>query len=380
MKMQLLGTTAIVGAALLFAGPAVAQNWTGGGKAATVTLTGSLDFQAGFIDQDKEGGGDLGTPDRGYSFITNSELAINARGKTDAGMKWRGKIELETDTDATGNTDEMALTLSGSWGALVIGNEDGPEDLMDYGADQANAAASGGVSGDWKDFTNTGTVNDRLMVEATLGGDVSGVDSSDATKIVYYTPRINGLQLGVGFVPDTGGSGDGKSPDNVSGQAEEFFGLGVNYVQKFDGFNVAIGATGSIADSEDDALEDVRAWRVGGVLGFGSWKIGAGYQDIGDSLEDKTTGDGDATEFDVLVGFKQGPIKVSVGYLHAEVETSDGDDEHDVVTLGASYTLGKGLVVYADTWWYSSERAAGADDSGDDNDAFGLLIGTTVKF
>ena len=257
MKTQLLATTAIVGAALLFAAPAGAQNWTGGGKATKVTLTGGIDFQIGLVDQDLQGFNDAaGSADctgpntaltrpcgtREFGFITNSEIAIKASGKTDAGLKWSAKIEFETDTNASGNTDEVQITLSGSWGALVLGNEDGAEDLMHYSSEQAIAGAgSGGVDGDWQDWTNFDR-SGKFAREPTLA-----TDSSDSTKISYYTPRINGVQLGASFVPDRGASGQAPSRDNESsGDFENFWGLGANYVQKFGDFNVAFGVVARV--------------------------------------------------------------------------------------------------------------------------------------
>ncbi len=392
MKTQLLATTAIVGAALLFAAPALAQNVTGGGKGTKVTLTGGIDFQVGIVDQDLEGfndaagsadcsATDLDCSTRDYGFITNSEIAVKASGKTDAGMKWSGKIEFETDTNATGNTDEVQVTLSGSWGALVLGNEDGAEDLMHYSSEQAIAGAgSGGVDGDWQDWSNF-TASGVFAREPTLAAD-----TSDSTKASYYTPRINGVQLGVSFTPDRGASGQAPSRDNAaSSDPEEFWGLGANYVQKFGDFSVAVGAVGSLADQEDPAEEDVEAWMVGAVLGFGPWKIGAAYQDNRDSFVGSGAAgtNGDLIGWDVGIGFKQGPFKAGLNYLHSESDhglvggLDPGENELDLVTLGGTYTLGKGLVVYLEGFWLDTDHA----DSNDiDNEAIGVILGTTVKF
>ncbi len=386
MKTQLLATTAIVGAALLFAAPAGAQDWTAGGKATKVTLTGGIDFQVGIVDQDLQGFNDaagsancdLGDTDcgtRDFGFITNSEIAIKASGKTDAGLKWSAKIEFETDTNATGNTDEVQITLSGSWGALVLGNEDGAEDLMHYSSEQAIAGAgSGGVDGDWQDWTNMEAAG-SFARDPTLA-----TDSSDSTKISYYTPRINGVQLGASYVPDRGASGQAPSRDNEdSGDFENFWGLGANYVQKFGDFNVAFGVVGSISDHEVDTKEGAEAWMVGGVVGWGPWKIGAAYQDNNDSGVSSGDNGEDLIGWDVGIGYKQGPFKAGLNYLHSESDDGGGDDDElDLATLGATYTLGKGLVVYVEGFWLDTDNADSR--STDDNEAIGLILGTTVKF
>ncbi len=102
MNKLLLGTTALVGASLLMAGGAYAAK-------PKVTWGGAIEFTAGGSDQDIEakafgGSADAGSagPSLGYAFRTNSEIKFNAIGKTDAGMKWKSEVPLETDTSVSG--------------------------------------------------------------------------------------------------------------------------------------------------------------------------------------------------------------------------------------------------------------------------------------
>ena len=400
MNKLLLGTTALVGATLLMAGGADA------GKP-KVKWGGSIQFQVGGSDQDIEekafgGGAGLSSsgPSAGYAFRTNSELKFNASGKTDAGMKWKAEVQLEADTNVAANDDgvdtniskdedgalptqetvidETWIRFSGSWGRLTVGNQDGVE--VDYlvSSDSATGkAGSGGVDGSWDDFIDARPVNSRLWDEVD-----DNEDSSDATKIIYYTPRVGGFGAGISFTPDTGAAGQAHSTSDDD-DAQNSFAFGADFKKKFGGVKVHIAAAGHIADAEDESDEDIEAWSVGASVGFGGWKVGANYMNKGDSLENKSnTFDDDAWAWTVGLGYSQGPVHLGVSYLHSEVEIDPADgpdnDESDTIVLGATYMLGGGAKVYADLFWLDQD--AGDPASVSENEGVGFLVGVGVKF
>ena len=176
MKKLLLGTTAIVGASFM-ATAAMAKP--------EVRLGGFMNFQFGVVSQDRDGygpspGGVLGTnPDRGHDFITDTEVIVRVSDKLDSGLAWSLKIELEANTDdgADGNSDasnadEIVITLSGSWGQVFFGSEDGPADTMKVGGGRATSnAGSGGISGDFRRWLNWSIVKrDPSIVRLTANG------------------------------------------------------------------------------------------------------------------------------------------------------------------------------------------------------------------
>ncbi|MCH7660037.1 MAG: porin [Euryarchaeota archaeon] len=225
MKKVLLGSTAIVGVAMLASVSALAA------EKPTVSVSGYVDFQTGWFDQDAEGTGGLGgATDPGYGFITDSEVHIKASGEADNGLKYSAKIELESDQGTTGNADEVVLTISGNWGRIQLGAEDGAEDIMLGGHTGVGSAGSGGVDGDQSRWFLT-TSSSTAFVDIT--------DTSDAVKITYYTPRFNGFQFGASFTPDTGQTGKGAF-NKLNGSLENHVGLGFNYVATHNDVDVAI--------------------------------------------------------------------------------------------------------------------------------------------
>ena len=106
---------------------------------------------------------------------------------------------------------------------------------------------------------------------------------------------------------------------------------------------------------------------------------GGGHaRDNGDGGRPKADTDDDSTGWDAALGYSSGPVHLAVSYLHAEVGTgSDGDDELDVVVVGATYVLGGGAKVYAEVFWMDAESAVSTNTN---NEGYGFLIGTAVKF
>ena len=89
MKKILLGTTGLIGAALLSA----AAN----AETPKVTLGGFADFQAGYTSDDAD------TGLRGNAFRNDNEISVRVDGKTDGGLGYGAVIDLETDITDNNN-------------------------------------------------------------------------------------------------------------------------------------------------------------------------------------------------------------------------------------------------------------------------------------
>ncbi len=383
MNKLLLGTTALVGASLLLAVPVDAAK-------PKVKVGGNIEFTAGGSTQDVENaafGGAAGPgsagPTSGYAFRTNSEIKINASGKTDAGMKWKAEVQIEADANVAAQATESAIDetwirFSGSWGKIELGAQDGAEDGYLIGGDKAvSKAGDGGIDGNWQDFIDARPTNGRLFDEPD-----DNLDSSDATKISYFTPRIGGVSAGVSFTPDTGAIGQATDTDD----GDDFlntWGIGVDFKKKFGKVKVLVSGAVHLGDNEDETTEDLLTWGVGAHIGYGNWQVAGGYVDNGDSGESKSNvGDDDATGWSAGVGYTQGPVHLGVSYLHSEVGDVSGsgagkDDESDVIVVGATYMLGGGARVFTDIFWLDT---VSADTGGTDNEGVGFLVGAQVKW
>ncbi len=257
MKKILLGSTVLVGAAALFAGAAFA------GETPKVTLGGTIDFQAGYVNEDRSGG--TGTTDAGFrhgAFRTESELSIKIDAKTDAGLGYGGEIVLPVDSVATpAAVDQVGreyVYVDGAWGRLEGGTNTGAAAALKVDASSI-AHATGGIDGDWKYFMSpTGGMAgiftpDNLLDHGTTAafGDES---AESINKVTYYTPRFMGFQAGVSYAFDTTGADRGRAgitrANNVPANAENVFVGGLNYEGKFSDVSVAASATGEWGQAE----------------------------------------------------------------------------------------------------------------------------------
>ena len=136
MKKVLLGTSALIAAAAMFAGAASAQT-------PKVTIGGFADFQAGFTSDD------LDQNQRGHGFRNDTEISVRVDGKSDAGLGYGAVIDLEADvTDDSDNQGDNAsrtyVYLDGLWGRFELGSNQGAGETMRVDASSI-AAATGGV-------------------------------------------------------------------------------------------------------------------------------------------------------------------------------------------------------------------------------------------
>jgi len=387
MKKLLLGTTALVGAS--FAATAAMA-------APEVRIGGYMDFQYGFSSQDTDGFGPApGTPtvatERGFGFVTDTEILIRVSDTLDNGLKWAVKIELEADADnangsANDNGDEVSIVFSGSWGQLTLGNEDGPVDSKNYIGDASISGIGATGARGYRRWTDTRSFSNNMWV-----GGVDPQNTSDATKIMYYTPTIAGFQFGVSYTADSGDNGRARATDSKgsSDTYENWWEIGASYDVKVSN-DLALGFTvaGSLADAEDQATtEDIKAWLVSAKAEFGGFTAAIAYGDDGKSGTVKSLTNKDTSGYGAGLKYTTGPYVVGVSYSHVtqganagtgSSSSSTAEFTSDVYTLGAQYTLGAGIVVYADTWYYTNDSDGVKTSS--ENSGIGMLIGTRATF
>jgi hypothetical protein len=339
MKKGLLGTTALVGATALLAGAA------GAAEKPTAAISGGTNFQFYYVDSDMTGaittsltgtapfstattGGDWQS--HGWYFgVDSTEIVFNVSGTADNGLNYGYKVEIDVGQGNTNNADENRIQLSGSWGTLQLGDEDGAEDIMNYGGESL-MSGTGGFDGDMGD-----------VLQFTAGPTIAG-DSSDATKISYFSPRMSGLQVGASLTPVLKMEGNAFKKD---GKFENHIGVGVNYNGSFG--DVTIKASGVYAMASltgGGTTNDISAYSLGGIVGFGPFSIGGAWADNGDSGIAGTTESG---YYNVAARFESGPFSVSAGYHVYTIEMAGGDIELKTISVGGDYSVAPGLSVYA---------------------------------
>ncbi|MEO3434920.1 porin [Inquilinus sp. CAU 1745] len=368
MKKVLLGTSAIVGFGLL-ASPAFAQ--------LELAITGSTQFEFGYVDEDEDGGAE-----RDHDFRQDGVIQFNADGVADNGLEYGAEIEMD-DISAGGSggdgddieIDEQYLYIGGGFGQIRLGDKEGP--VANFMV-AAPTVASGGYDGNYSAYT-VGSAGSYLY-------DADDGLNSDSTKIHYLTPNFGGFQAGISYAPTPTGEGKDGIGDrsNELGDAIE---IGGAYNGDFGGFDLTLGA--GYVTASGDAGDDYNGYDAGVSVGFGGFTFGVGYVALTDTPAtvdnglDSTdplfasTGLDEQETWQVGAAYTTGPWTVGASAAFDERDFEDGSDAGtDIYTVGAEYALAPGLTVYSDVSFVDAE----ATPYEADNEATVFIIGTSVAF
>lgn len=357
MKKLLLGTTALIGAVALFAGAAHAEN-------PKVTLGGFATFEGAIANDDQD------SAQRSQSFRSDTEISVHVDGKTDAGLGYGAVVDLEADTtedaDNQGvNASRTYVYLDGGWGRVEMGSTEGPEDTLKVDASSI-ARATGGIDGDWTYFANSSAqfIATPDLFLAYGSGNLGNESTNNVNKVIYYSPRFSGFQVGVAYAPDSTDRGQTTTrTDTTAGQAGDIILAALNYQGQFDQVSVAGSLTGEWGDSDSSARQDLAAWAIGGKVGYAGFSLAGSYGDWDDSL--RTAGNIDDNNYwTVGAAYETGPFGVSVTYLNSEyAASSTTSNDFDNVVVGADYKLAEGLTPFIEVSFYDQDATGTVNDN-----------------
>jgi len=376
IRKALAVTTALTAVGTVASGAALAA------EKPKISLGGFYELFLGGADQKGSFSTSNGTPqyDGGarpntVGMVHYGEIHFTVDGTLDSGTKYRIRFEkVADDKDISGladssagqtakkvSTDEAWVELTGSWGRLILGGQDGPADQYE-GADQ---------------FVYTGAREHAIFADIN-NGNVSGADktniedSSDATKIYYSTPRVSGFRVGYSY----SFSGDATGSINETG-GNAFHEAAVEYRGKIgDGTLRAIAnyvQTNVTAVAGDNELN---GWRVSANYAMGPWTVGGGYVD--NDIKDDTK---ESTAWDVGGAYNGGKWEAGIYYLKSEAEdTSSRTDTYKQWSVSGVYNLGGGMSVAATLTFFDLERNSGSSSTNGNTDGWAGIVKTSFRF
>lgn len=409
MRKILLGTTAVVGAALMGTSVAQAQ------QAPTLRIGGYFEFNAAYVDDDmdKPGSGanvnvangvPVGGRERDKLDFRqgDTEIHLFVTGKAANGLSYGFTMELQFD-NAQGQGSGTVLDTDEAWGfvssptlgTLRFGDEDSAASLM-----QTRVPTVTGLGPDnmWDEF-----------VARTPDGQapylVSGInDGSDATKIIYLSPQFFGFDFGVSYAPN-GREGEGFASPTGAMQRDpsdsirnELSGA-IRYRGSFGNVGVATTFAAMRADAQEPALaataqtlQDVTAYHVGLALtGFGL-TVGGEYNwgKYGGSATGRgAIRNGLSNSNNWAIGATYTVAGVALGAFYGQGERDNGgtlaDREQTIWGLGAAYTLAPGMELVANYTNVSDKNLANSASNPTaialrDRDIDMFIVGTRIAF
>jgi hypothetical protein len=248
---------------------------------------------------------------------------------TDAGLGLSltatiGSGDYQKSLDRPGRNDQLTvnevfLTVNSAWGRLRIGDEDG---AAKRAVDMLPLLAGGQMDGLWTGIAATAPPIDHL-----------GRDSDDATKILYETPRVMGLRLGVSYAPKRDSLVEDIAEETPGRLDRDLWEIGLNYQGDLDAVSYELAAGYVTADSRNPLLGDTQSLKLAALALYGGFSGGVIYVDDGDS--GRLKGD-DATSTTLMASYENGPYGAALWWQGV---TQDISRDYDAYGAGLSWRI-----------------------------------------
>lgn len=351
MKTKFLSTTALVAAGLVGSAPVLAAEWE-------IAIGGYYNQYVGFASTDNLAGDTISALD----VQEDGEIHFMPSITLDNGLKFGVEVQLEASTSAD-HIDESFLFVSGSFGEILLGMEEGAANTMHFGVASHGIGLDAGDSGDW-------LVDQVGELTSTSNFDV--IDDN-ASKIRYISPRFSGFQFAASYTPEAS-KDDGRVPneaDNHTVVPEGIFQAAANYERSFGDVEIGVSAGVQLVEDGNQVIGDDFWMAAGGItLGVGGFTISGAY-----SYEnDPTPTEDHRTNVGGSIGYAQGPVGVSLGAIYGTSEGPGGNDDQLTIELGTNYALGPGVSAVG-SLYYGDRDAPGGDAKG-----FAAVGGIALSF
>ena len=214
-----------------------------------VGVSGYMEQWAGVSDVDGHADND-GITD----FQSDTEFNIDAKIEADNGMTFRAQIQVEGN--AGNNIDESYLSVSGGFGDIRLGAEDDVHSAMHFGVVDVGIGL------------NHGDVN--AWIPGVSNFSTSGW-KADRKGLIYFSPRMQGLQVGVSYSGDAGNEAGGTTHNDHDSWAAS-----ANYTGEMAGTSLSISVGHYNAGTTDEQMVD--DYGVNGLCGMTKANTAGGLQ------------------------------------------------------------------------------------------------------
>ena len=310
MRKLLLGTTALAAATTLTANAALAD--------LSISAYSEWFYNSRSSNQ---------TTLDGTTFGQESEITFKFENKTDSGLT----IKLESQLDADGAAtviDDQYLSISGGFGTIKLGSDDGVGDNFGIEAEDLIAEES----------TPT-------QASATVLTDTDIVSANgDSNKISYYLPAMGGFSAGVSHVTNVTGAAD----------STEF---GAKFTTEAAGSTITIGGASA---STDNSTQDIDSQNLG-------VKITSGPISVILAQSTYEANDEDREANGASISYNMGNGMTIGAYTMESDDALDAGEEYTKSGVELQYTIVSGLtaVVTIDDYEYKTGTSDSATaDSG----------------
>ena len=342
MRKTLLATTALAFAGALAAGQASAADKL------SVGVSGYMKQWVGMtsIEEGTYGEGDAAEMREGAMDIrSNSEVYVKGSLEADNGLTFG--VVFEFEGNGPGNIDESYAWVSGDFGKLRIGAEDSAHSLMVYGVPNAGL-----------------DLGEVRMFFPENEAYYTANWQADNKRIVYMTPRMEGVQLGLSYGPGANEAYGHESGGDLPNNDGDTFSVALNTSHDFAGGTVKL-AVGHISRGPDD----VDATNAAAQVSMSGITVSVAHLD-----DDK--GDQSMTVAGVM--YSDGPISISGNY--GMNDKAAGEVSIGMLSMG--YQLAPGVALKSSLFASESDatQVMKSDGSMADFEGTGFVTGISLGF
>lgn len=353
-----------------------------------VKLSGVLSFQSGFANQNHLSSNEkhISPYNKNFAFTTTASinlLVAKHHDDIDYGLKLALITTAKLGTGPASNGSH--IFIESAFGKIELGSQYDAADKMNIIANNVSAAAAGG----WMQFTKF-NISSHMQYEGVkpefggygyfLGTELKYDDTNQihtkaetSRKISYFTPKTNGLQFGISYIPDSSNTGSaGHSAISAGKQTIKLAGTGnciefdknvtnavtggISYEHDIsDSLNAKIAAigeygkaTGKMVRKENDIivaeakLADVLSYNVGTIIKYENLSFGLSYGNLGRSLTTKEYHKtGRETHFyNTGIAYKYEKVNTSIVYFRS----LQFKNILEYITVSSAYEIAPGLI------------------------------------
>ena len=420
-KLLLCTTVALTGFALSTMGSAPAK-----ADGIKLDLAGHFKGYVVYNDQHGSNAGN-GSDPRAVDFLRETEIHFTGETTLDNGLTVGVHHEADIDNEFTTGADDAFVTeesyayMSGYWGRVNIGKEDGADYLLQVAAPSADENYDG-----LRQYINPFNFSDTA--QSNIGGvagaglpftaavlDYAADSTGYANKLTYLTPVFSGFQFGASYTPDVGGDVDagaqvgsgilhGGFPrvsdgsrafgthdsNTVGGVVAPSYGSAYEGSGRWEGqwrdFGITVGGgitwikaessnTASGVNAAITGVDDFKEYNGGANVAFGPFNVGGAYLHNSGGLD----GNSEGRTYVGGVDYTVGPFKLGGSWLnnHQQEGTGNGSLNTNRWTGGVVYTYGPGMTFRGSASYMNSH--SDTPGTGDIDGVVGLL-GTQINF
>lgn len=353
MRGFLLSTTAPLSVMLALAPSGAAAH-------IDVTAGGYAVFRAGLFDMEH-------TTTAGRDFVHDAVVTFDAQGVSRSGLVYGASVRLNAATNNKMMADEAYLFGETGLGRIELGDNDGASDRLSV---YAPTVGIGQINGKYVDFIPY-SLRPSGNIKDTGGGIFKPLDCDDATKIVVFSPRIEGFQAGVSFAPEGDSFSDGEHVQisHNTGRQHNFVEAGLQYLDKIETMRLRAAFTATHAEAKSGAgHEDVTAWAFGAQATYNGLTFGGNFVNNGDSNQPYGVAGDKETAWTIGLSYRKNTWDLAVNLAHEDYQQAGGrynkGGDYSALVFGGSHKIARGLSAGLDLAYFARERADGFGDSG----------------